>query len=295
MPVDKGYFALANSAARVAWPGLSAYSLEGSDAEEWLQGQVTNDLRKLGRDGSIDACLVKATGQLQAVLRIWRREAGLLIIAEGGEVLADRFENFVILEEIELRTFGPVLTVQGPESGVVMQDLAAQEGEGAVLRSVRTGTDGFDIVGSHFASVLEQQGRVLVDADWDEVQSVTLERRIPLFGEDTDEKTLPPELGRDFDSAFVAYDKGCYTGQEVLQRIHSRGHTNREWAVLSVNREVGKGTVVTDDSGAKVGEVTRCAVSPEHGHLAGAFVRVSAFLPKAKFKIGDADASFYCG
>ena len=293
MPVDKGYFALNETAARVAWPGLSAYSLIGPDAEEWLQGQITNDLRKLEGDGYLDACLVKATGQLQALLRIWRGSDGVTIVAQGGEALEDRFEKFVILEEVELKPLGSVLTVQGPQSGSIFEGLIAEQGQGEVLRSVRTGTDGFDVIGDHYGLVLMQQGRVAVDADWSEVQAVTLERRIPLFGEDTDEKTLPPELGSDFDDAFIAYDKGCYTGQEVLQRIHSRGHTNREWTVLKVDGEVGKGSTVTTAEGSKVGEVTRCSNNPKHGHLAGVFLRKTALVANATLVIGDATATLY--
>ncbi|MFX6234584.1 tRNA-modifying protein YgfZ, partial [Acinetobacter baumannii] len=55
----------------------------------------------------------------------------------------------------------------------------------------------------------------------------------PRLGGDTTQKTLPPELGPAFESRTVSYTKGCYMGQEVLMRIHSRGHTNRTWVCLT--------------------------------------------------------------
>src|SRR5690606_34980920 len=122
-----------------------------------------------------------------------------------------------------------------------------------VLRSNRNGLGGWDLLlpvsaeapieklNKNFESILEDAFNV-----------ARLEAENPKYGTDMDAKTLPPEMGPYFVSRTVSYTKGCYTGQEVLQRIHSRGHTNKTWMgiycdgpvsaedkVFSGNKEVG--------------------------------------------------------
>lgn len=78
-----------------------------------------------------------------------------------------------------------------------------------------------------------------------------LSRYQPEFGVDTHEKTLPPELGPLFEEKYLNYNKGCYTGQEVLQRIHSRGHTNRTWTVFRSSSPEIKGDGFEQTSNAE--------------------------------------------
>lgn len=66
----------------------------------------------------------------------------------------------------------------------------------------------------------------------------------PLAGKDYDGKVLCSELGEAFLRRAVSFTKGCYPGQEVIQRIKTRGHTNRTWRALKTSRTTNPGEVV---------------------------------------------------
>jgi len=117
----------------------------------------------------------------------------------------------------------------------------------------------------------------------------TLETATPLAGIDYNEKTLLPELGPAFVGRTVSYTKGCYTGQEVLMRVHSRGHTNKTWVVLRAEGEVTAGDPVTRE-GENVGKVTRSAESPALGWLAAAVLPNSVLNAGTQVQIGDVSA-----
>lgn len=165
--------------------------------------------------------------------------------------ILDRAERLVILEDVvveHVRT--GIWAVQGPESvGKYARD--------------RTGRGGFDLVfGETAPSGVEVGGTELLDL-------VSLESGLPKQNVDFDDKTLPPELGTAFESRTVSYTKGCYTGQEVLMRIHSRGHTNKTWIGLRLSGPAKAGSSVEID-GKPVASLTRAAHSPRHGWIAAA-------------------------
>lgn len=112
---------------------------------------------------------------------------------------------------------------------------------------------------------------------------------MPTFGVDTDSKTLPPELGPAFEAQHVSYKKGCYTGQEVLMRIQSRGHTNKTWMALAAERPLESGAVVGHSSRPDAGVVTSSCFSPEFGYVAGAMLRNEAASQGETVVVRNAD------
>ncbi|MFW5697790.1 MAG: glycine cleavage T C-terminal barrel domain-containing protein [Fimbriimonadaceae bacterium] len=110
---------------------------------------------------------------------------------------------------------------------------------------------------------------------------------IPRFGVDTHDKTLPPELGPEFDRKHVSYAKGCYTGQEVLMRIHSRGHTNKTWVGLRADKPLPTSAKLSSN-GQAVGEISRSAYSPAFGFIGAATVRNQASAPGTTLQLEEA-------
>ena len=94
----------------------------------------------------------------------------------------------------------------------------------------------------------------------------------PRCGVDMDETTLPQEAHLDTLGA-ISFNKGCYTGQETVARIHVRGHVNRHLRLLHAGGIVPRGAVLTDAAGTEVGEVRSVGVSPRAGVVALAMVR----------------------
>lgn len=237
--------------------------LTGADAREWLQGQVTGDLRTLAPGGAMRACLCKPTGQLLAHLEIWDAGETLRLLVHRDELpaLLTRVEEAVIMEDVEA-TVVPAIVRHEIGSVVPSPDARPRD---------RTGAPGRDVVGS-LVREAESAQRDLSPELW---SALTLARGEPLPGVDTGEKTLPPELGPAFESATISYRKGCYTGQEVLMRLHSRGHTNRTWRGLLSPVPLVPGARVLA-GGVEVGRVTRAAVHPTLGPIAAAFLRREA-------------------
>ncbi|MEP6781031.1 MAG: glycine cleavage T C-terminal barrel domain-containing protein, partial [Gemmatimonadaceae bacterium] len=117
---------------------------------------------------------------------------------------------------------------------------------------------------------LEKMGAEFADESlW---QLAQLESGQPLFGLDMDATTIPQEANLDSWNA-ISFDKGCYTGQETVARIHFRGHVNKHLRGLSAAQPMLVGAEVRDATGKIVGDVRRSAVSPRFGSIAIAMIR----------------------
>lgn len=175
-------------------PDWSVIEISGDDWREWLQGQITGDVRQLSPEKPVGFCLTKPTGQ----------------ILSFGELSEHEGKGWLTVPEATV----PVI-LQRVESAVILEDCSAE-----LLKIPVAWLDGRLRPGIEGASVSVPAWRLF----W-------LCNGIPNWSFDVQEKTLPPELGERFSEKHLNYNKGCYTGQEVLQRIHSRGHTNRTWVV----------------------------------------------------------------
>jgi folate-binding protein YgfZ len=106
----------------------------------------------------------------------------------------------------------------------------------------------------------------------DEVTALRVEAGIPEWGTEMDVETIPQEAVLD-DLGAISFNKGCYTGQEVVARIHFRGHVNRLLRLLASESPLTVGSRVIDAAGTDVGEVRTSVVSATRGPLAIAMVR----------------------
>lgn len=207
--------------------------LTGDDRISWLQGMVSNDVRPLATGiPVVYACILNATGHLLADLRIINRSDSLLLDMDrvNLEKIFRLLSDFVITEDVEIADYSDALaclSVQGPL--VDANHIRALSGDSAhVVPADHTGEGGVDIYlrvqeAPDLWQRLVSAGARPVGAKVAEVLRV--EAGIPLYGVDMDESTIPLEAN--LESTHISYTKGCYVGQEVIARIHSRGHTNR--------------------------------------------------------------------
>jgi folate-binding protein YgfZ len=100
------------------------------------------------------------------------------------------------------------------------------------------------------------------------LSAVRLEQRIPWFGYDFGEKQIPHEAA--LEQSHISYTKGCYTGQEIVERVRSRGQVNRRRVGLRFEGAAlpAEGELLTSD-GKEAGVITRAALSPELGFVIG--------------------------
>ena len=227
---------------------LTFFEVTGADALSWLQGQLTNDVRKLDSNSPLDACVCSPTGQIVAMLRLWSSDGRLIIGAHnlGVSAVLERFERMVILEDVAIRALPFETTIlQGARS-------AEHLGQGAEFNVPLdlTGATGFALLLAEPSISLDS----LPSVDDETLRMMEIEAGRPRFGFDTDAKTFPAELGDPFLDRCVNFEKGCYTGQEVVMRIHSRGRVNRQWVALIGDEPIESGAQ-TFDGDEPIGKV----------------------------------------
>lgn len=250
--------------------------LSGEDARDWLQGQITQDISLLTDGGHISSCICSPTGQLLTIVHIYERSGNLLLVTPNPEVILNLVENFVIMEDVTAR--------------VVTTSLVSAQGNGAenlgkhYLPRDRTGFGGFDVFDPN------PKDLQMAPLNPEHLDALEITVGIPRFGIEITSKTLPPELGSKFDSTYIHYQKGCYAGQEVLQRIHSRGHTNKTWVGLLSNNYLPAGEKVNFE-GAEVGVVLRSANNPDHGFISSAIVKNVASQPGTSVTVDGISAT----
>jgi folate-binding protein YgfZ len=185
-------------------------------------------------------------------------EGGLIRVVAGegaGEALEARLTRYLIADDVEVanrsgefRLFHFPGEVVAPAEGVVWVGCD---------RFGVPGVDGWVGVGE----VVDLPGR---EMGVDDVEALRISNGIPAWGRELKEGMLPPEAG--LDGTDIAYDKGCYIGQDVISRIKSAGKVNRSLVKLAVPEgvsvEVGE---VLDDDGKVLGEITSVGPIAEGG------------------------------
>jgi hypothetical protein len=157
------------------------------------------------------------------------------------------------------------------EVAVVVAEKSAIAASEAALHSATTSAGG--VVGN-------EAGR----------EALRQERAVPRFGLDFDATTYPQEAG--LEKRAVAFDKGCYLGQEVVCMLELRGHVKRKLVSLAIESSSPpvKGDAVLNAAGEKIGEVTSAALSPSQGVLALAMVKFASSDAGTELVVGGAKA-----
>jgi folate-binding protein YgfZ len=236
--------------------GRAVWRLSGGDRVRYLNGQVTNDIRRLRADAAMQACVTTAKGRLCGVIYV-SSEADFLRIDSEGELregLAGRLEKYIIADDAVLED------VTGAECFFhLIADVAPEGMAGVAVRTARRfGRMGFDFI----APVAERERvlealtakAVLIPAEL--AECLRIEGGAPRWGAELSEETLPPEAG--LDETAIDYRKGCYIGQEVISRIKSVGHVNRALAGFTAAERLSAGMTLHPeaDPEAKAGEIT---------------------------------------
>lgn len=278
--------------------------LTGNDRVRFLNGQVTNNVKTLQPNRGCYAALSNAKGRMESDLNIHCLKDELVLDFEPGlqTPLIARLEKFIVADDVEVMDLKPLyglLSIQGPNAAEVMQKLelfptlpegqytsiTAEDstlGELVALNLSRFGSGGFDLLVPNEAlgAVLD---RLIAAAKaiggnacgWTAMELARIEAGIPRYGMDMDETTIPLEAG--IEERAVSYSKGCYIGQEVINRIHSIGEVAKSLQGLLLENELTElprhGDRLFDD-GKDVGYVTSVLKSPSFKrHIALAYVR----------------------
>ncbi len=210
-----------------AWmPGpRTLLKLSGEDRIRFLNGQVTQDLKKLQPGQAARAAVITAKGRLEADCRIGATADALWIETDAPlrEPLRTRLEKFIVADDVTVEDVSDLYRLAHLAGSTAMPKDAPP---GTIsLSSARFREPGLDLW-IPASSLWNPQSSPL--PDWEPVR---IARGLPGWGTDVGPDTLPPEAG--FESDAISSTKGCYIGQEVISRLRSVGHVNRHLCVLA--------------------------------------------------------------
>ena len=245
----------------------------GSDASAYLQGQISQDVESVAAGESTWSLILQPQGRIDAWFRLTRRgpdEFLLDVDAGHGAELVERLERFKLRVDVEVETLDGwhMMVVKGPQANSAVEDLAAAEVRAAVDWPVY---EGVDLLFSGLAPDPAAWPDGLIEADWADLEVLRIRAGWPVMGAEIGPRTIPAELGPSLISKSVSFTKGCYTGQELVARIDSRGgNVPRPLRLIEVagTDDLGPGTAVTVD-GETVGEISSAAFDPVAGVTVG--------------------------
>jgi len=210
--LTEDYWALRKDAGAV-WLPRDFVRVAGPDARSFLQGQLSQDLDPLASGTAALTFLLQPQGKVDAVLRVTRLpydEYVLDVDEAWGQHVVDRLARFKLRVKVDIDSLSwRCLAVRGPRAH------EAANGH-PHLAADWPGLQGVDLVGPN---VTVPEGVRLCDLQ--AFEAVRIEAGVPVMGKEIDEKTIPAETGV-VDRA-VSFTKGCFTGQELVARIDSRG------------------------------------------------------------------------
>ena len=242
-----------------------AVRVSGSDADGYLQGQISQDLNAVGAGESAWSLVLEPRGKVVAWFRLTRRADDFLLDLDAGfaRVLAARLERFKLRVDVEAEVLSGwrMLAVRG--RGAADLDLSSETVGAEVRAEVRwPGFDGIDLLGP---AVAPPAGLAVLGAE--EFQAARIRAGWPAMGCELTERTIPAEMPGLLESS-VSFTKGCYTGQELVARIDSRGgNVPRPVRLIEIDAEnggVAPGAEVVVD-GRVVGKVSSSAVDRAAG------------------------------
>ena len=280
--IDAQYRELREGAGLVERPERATLEVRGSDAAEFLQGQVTNDVVAIEPGQGCYAAMLNPKGRIVADMRILRAETERFLLdteATAREVVLRDLRMYKIGRQVEIieTPERSIVSLIGPRADEVVESgLGARPG-GAEHSLATAGDDVFAVrtnVGVDLVAGTGLDERLLgagaQPVSFDAAEIVRVESGRPRHGVDVTEDNLPAEAGI-VDRA-VSFTKGCYVGQEPVARMHYKGHPNRHLRGLRLSQPADRGAVLVAE-GKAVGVVTSVVLSPALGRIALGLVR----------------------
>ena len=249
--------------------------ITGPDRVRWLNGMVTNNIKDLPADRGNYNFVLNPQGRILGDLYAYNRGDYILIDTERSqlETLLKLFEHYIIMDDVEVSDKSSTLTamgIQGPKAAEVLERAEIHDPGLEPMQVVDLIWNGIGISLTRMASefltyeiwvstthIAELWNGLLqtsaVPAGTEALEKFRVMIGFPKYGTDIRERDLPQETDQEHALNFT---KGCYVGQEIVERIRSRGKVHRKFHGFVLDGELpGRGTKLESD-GKEVGEIT---------------------------------------
>ena len=282
----------------------------GPDRVRYLNAILTNDIKSLSPGNGVVSLFLNPQGRIQAEIETYAEAESLFCVSYAmiRESLIPALDKFIIMDDVTLadktNAFGTV-ALEGPKAAELVKkltsvdlaslgELSFQETSVAGISCGLTKRSPGGVAGAEFLAAQEDLPRLWQmlreetekmggrAMGYQALNALRLEQGSPWFGYDFGDKQIPHEAG--LEHSHISYTKGCYTGQEIVERVRSRGQVNRVRVVVKFDTsEPPAAGAARMADGKETGHVTRTAFSPALQTAIG-----MAYVRRENSTVGDA-------
>jgi folate-binding protein YgfZ len=301
--------------------GVGAYDLgwrikllvTGRDRIRWLNGMITNNIRDLPVGQGVYSFLLTPQGRILGDLNIYNRGDFLVLDTDQSQAenLVSILRRYIIMDQVEIANAGKwaAIGLAGPKSPDVLGRIGISHSELKPLELMESSwqDSGLTVIRGDLSKV--ESYEIWVDPAtlsrlWQElvnagalpagsgaVELFRIACGVPRYGQDIRQRDLPQETEQ---SRALHYTKGCYIGQEIVERIRSRGAVHRKFTGFRIDGPLPAPGSKAQADGKEIAEITSAASLPTAtGEIAVAlgYVRREAGATGKEIEIGEAKAT----
>src|SRR2546428_335675 len=293
--------------------GRAKVTLTGKDRVRWLNGMTTNNVRDLPMGRGVYAFILNPQGHILGDLYVYNRGDSLLLDTDQAQLakVLGIFKKYIIMDQVEVTNSSDSLTaigVAGPKSRAVLltvglelpeleplqfADLRWRDIALTVVRGEAEKGEAYEIwlapekVREVWEALLHAGAKPLGTTALDLLR---VAMGIPKYGQDIRERELPQETEQ---TRALNFTKGCYIGQEIVERVRSRGAVHRTFVGFEIEGALPTPGAKVQVDGKDVGEITSVASLPTDGNerkVALGYCRREVATPGREVVIGDTKA-----
>ena len=256
--------------------------ITGEDRVRWLNGMVTNSIQSLKAGEGCYNFLLSAQGRIQGDAYIFAEPDALLLETASGQVSAVMalLDHFIIMDDVELTDISAAksgLSLSGPESVALLEQIGISVASLGELEMRTMSWNSVDLTIIHAYSPLvprfelwaqtataESLSQAFLNAGAiscgaESQEWLRILEGVPRYGTDIRDRELPQETGQ---ARALHFSKGCYLGQEIVERIRSRGNVHRTFTGFRLEGTPPAPGTMLEADGKQVGELTSAAAVP---------------------------------
>ena len=245
---------------------------------------ITNNIRDLAAGQGVYAFVLTPQGKILGDLFAYNRGESILVDTDQAQLpkVLETLKRYIIMDKVEIADRGDevqAIGVAGPKSQEVLKTAGLDIPELAALQLADLTWNGIDVTVVRGDNPLVPTYELWIEpanaaklrsalaakeVGVDSVELLRIASGVPRYGQDIRDRDLPQETGQ---SRALNFTKGCYIGQEIVERIRARGNVHRMFTGFYVEGELpAEGTKIQAED-KDVGEITSVASLPSHGEL----------------------------